>query len=90
MTGYFTKKLNVGDNIVVNKTIIRKEGTYAVMGDIGTIIDIFVSFNGKHRKRKINAKCSMADSSIKTFRLTSLDLCAGQLPTTIKGNKNGN
>lgn len=63
----------IGDMVIVNKDVVRREGPYANKGDMGVVIDIFSSGNDVN-DRRINAKISMLDDgSIKTFRLTSID-----------------
>lgn len=63
----------INDRCIVNKTIIRQEGTYAKIGEMGNIIEIFQSCAGKYRKPHLNVKVLMDDGTIKTFKIGSLD-----------------
>ena len=68
--------MRIGDVVRVNKDIYRLESKnerYAILGEIGIIIEIFTSWSGKFRKKHLNAKVKCNDS-IKTFKVGSLDL----------------
>jgi len=68
-----------GDDVFVNKDIVRVEGPYAQKFDQGVVVDTFRSevpgaWEPGYRSRTTYAKVKMDDDSIKTFRLTSLTL----------------
>lgn len=68
------KKINVGDAVVVNKDITRREGPYARDGERGVVEETFRPPSSAACKfQPWYAKVRMDGTGvIKTFRLTSL------------------
>lgn len=59
--------INKNDKVMVNKEINRKEGLYAVKGEVGEVIEVF------YPETKVPHAKVLIEGKIKTFRLTSLD-----------------
>lgn len=64
--------LKQNDKVRLLRDITRREGHYASAGVEGVVIEVFKSATGAG-ERKMNAKVRMSDSSIQTFRISSLE-----------------
>jgi hypothetical protein len=69
------KSFHVGDNVIVNKSIVRldangQQSVYAVEGETGRVKKIFRAESSKH-KTYLSAQV-LTSAGIKTLRLTSL------------------
>lgn len=72
------KRIKPGQNVRVKRDITRVEGPYAKAGETGVVEETFpTKLSGSPAERpNWYAKVRMANGTIKTFRLTTLEILA--------------